>query len=83
MKRSQLIDYLVLASILAIGVWVFYSVRTRVAYELFTGIGTSVAYVLWGIIHHARQGDLHPKIVVEYMLIGAIAIVLLVTVLGF
>jgi len=82
-KRVQLINYLVLLVILAGGVGTFYFVRPNVTLQLLVGIVTSIAYVFWGIIHHAIQKDLHHKIVIEYVLIGAIAIVLLVTILGF
>ena len=74
---------MILIAILGVAVWAFLSAAPNVGLQLFIGIATAVAYVLWGIFHHAAQGDLHPKIVVEYILIGAISIVLLVTVLGF
>lgn len=45
------------------------------------GIVTSVAYVVWGILHHAIHGDLHAKVVIEYMLVGAVAMLVLVNVL--
>lgn len=83
MKHIDIIHYLVLLIILIGGVATFYWVRPNVTLQLLVGISTSVAYVLWGVIHHMLQKDLHQKIVIEYMLIGAIAIVLLVTVLGF
>jgi uncharacterized membrane protein len=69
--------------ILAVGVLTFLSVRPNTSLQLFVGIVTAVAYVLWGLIHHAMRKDLHQKIVVEYLLIGTIAIVLLITMLGF
>jgi hypothetical protein len=34
-------------------------------------------YVLWGIIHHTRDQSLHLKIVLEYIAIGALALILL------
>lgn len=34
-------------------------------------------YTLWGIIHHARDQSLHLKIVLEYIAIGALALLLL------
>ncbi len=34
-------------------------------------------YILWGIIHHARDQTLHLKVVLEYILIGALAMLLL------
>ena len=66
--KQTMVHFFVLIAILTIGVLTFI---------------TAVAYVLWGFIHHAMRKDLHQKIVVEYLLIGAIAIVLLVTMLGF
>ncbi len=82
MKQS-VIHFLVLVAILAGGILTFIYVRPNTTIQLLVGIITAVAYVLWGFIHHAIKKDLHQKIVVEYLLIGAIAIVLLVTMLGF
>lgn len=82
MKQS-VIHFIVLIVILFFGVLTFLCVRPNTSMQLLVGIITSVAYVLWGLIHHAVRKDLHRKIVIEYLLIGAIAIVLLVTMLGF
>ena len=82
MKQS-VVHFIVLIAILAVGVLTFISVRPNTTLQLFVGILTAVAYVLWGFIHHAMQKDLHQNIVVEYLLIGTIAIVLLITMLGF
>lgn len=38
-------------------------------------------YVLWGIIHHMRDQSLHLKIVLEYIIIGGLALFLLQTLL--
>lgn len=82
MKQSA-VHLLVLLVILAAGVFTFIRVAPNTTVQLFVGIVTAVAYVLWGIVHHALKKDLHQKIMVEYLLIGVIAIVLLVTMLGF
>jgi len=82
MKQS-IVHFFVLIVILAAGILTFVSVRPNTTLELFVGIVTAAAYVLWGLIHHAMRKDLHQKIVVEYLLIGIIAIVLLITMLGF
>jgi lipopolysaccharide export LptBFGC system permease protein LptF len=82
MKQS-IIHFLVLVAILTAGVFTFIYVRPNTTIQLFVGIVTTVAYVLWGVIHHAIKKDMHQKVVVEYLLIGTIAIVLLVTMLGF
>ena len=31
-------------------------------------------YILWGVIHHYIHHDLHPKVVLEYVLMGVLAI---------
>jgi hypothetical protein len=80
---KQFTHFFVLLILLGVGVGTFFYVQPNVALQLLVGITTSVAYVVWGLVHHAMQKDLHPKIVIEYMLIGAIAVVLLVTILGF
>ncbi len=83
MKRTPLAHYIILLLILGLGTGAFLYVRPNVSLQLVIGIVTSIAYILWGIVHHIIQKNLHQKVVVEYLLIGAIAIVLLVTMLGF
>jgi hypothetical protein len=34
-------------------------------------------YVVWGVIHHTRDQSLHLKIILEYIAIGALALILL------
>jgi hypothetical protein len=78
-KKSQMIHGLVLLLILSGGAFTFWYATGNTKLQLLAGIVTSAAYVAWGIIHHALEGDLHPKVVIEYVLIGLIAIVLLLT----
>ena len=80
MKKIHILHYLVLASILSGGVVAFFYAADS-SLQLIIGVVTSVAYVLWGIIHHTIQKDLHRRIVVEYILIGTIAVILLATIL--
>lgn len=80
--KFHIFHFLVLIVILTIGAWMFFQAQNDRSLQLTIGIATSVAYVLWGIIHHAIQGDLHRKVVIEYVLLGAIAVLLLMTVLG-
>jgi len=79
MKRMHVVHYIVLLAILLVGIGAFFSVAPDRNVQFIIGVLTSVAYALWGIIHHAVQKDLNQRIVIEYILIGAIAIVLLAT----
>jgi len=82
MKRKLIpvLNFVVLAIILSSSVFLFWQVRDNKAMQTMVGILLSVLYVTWGMIHHAMQGDLYPKVVVEYLLVGCIAITLIVTI---
>jgi len=75
------VNFIVLAIILVTGVFTFWTAQNDKMMQLYIGIATSVAYVIWGIIFHGLDGDLHPKIVIEYCLVGLIAVILLMTLL--
>ena len=79
MKKASMIHGGILCAILIGGVYMFYLMRGNINAQLFVGFCTTVAYVFWGIIHHMMIGNLHRKIVVEYILVGAIAVVLMLT----
>ena len=77
MKQHHL-HIFILVCMLAAGAFTFWYAKNT-ALQLAAGIVTAIAYMLWGIIHHYLEHDLYPRIVIEYVLIGLIAIVLLVT----
>ncbi len=79
MKMHRILHGIVLLIILSGGALTFWYAKGNTSLQLAAGFATAVAYVAWGIIHHAMQGDLHRNVVVEYILIGLIAIVLLLT----
>ncbi len=79
MKQTSLLHALVLLCILAGGAFTFWSAQGNINLQLAVGFMTAVAYVAWGVIHHAVMGTLHRKVVIEYVLIGLIAVVLLTT----
>ncbi len=79
MKKLMSVHTAVLVLMLAIGILAFWSMRGFRGAQLAIGIALSVAYVFWGVISHKLAGDLHKRIVVEYILVGAIAVILLIT----
>lgn len=80
--KSHAIHFAVLVGILIIGVSVFLYAYGDRSMQLTVGIFTAVAYLVWGIIHHALEKDLHWRIVLEYVLIATIAVVLLMTIIS-
>lgn len=76
----SIINFAVLAFILILTVFLFWQVRDTRSMQILVGILLSVLYVAWGIIYHMMIRDLHPKIVIEYLLVGCIAVTLIITV---
>lgn len=73
--------YFVLLGLLVIGLWGIYMFSYFPAMRMAIMISLSVSYVVWGIVHHAHQKDLHPKIVVEYILVAMFALLIFATLL--
>ena len=44
-------------------------------------IATAVAYLVWGIVHHAILGTLHRKVVLEYLGLAALGAIIIATLL--
>ena len=79
MKYQFFLQVVVLLCILAGGALTFWYAQGNMKLQFAVGVITAVAYVIWGIMHHAKKGDLHARIVLEYILVACIAIVLLAT----
>lgn len=79
MKYQNIVSAGVLLGILIFGGIMFWRAVGNTGLQLTIGVMTAVAYVLWGILHHAQTGPVHRKVVIEYVLVGLVAIVLLAT----
>lgn len=83
MKRvKEVVNFMVLFLILGVSVLSFYRATGNQTVQLYTGGIMAATYVLWGILYHHWQKDLHLKVVLEYMLVGAIAFVLTYTLIS-
>lgn len=78
-KRLASFYMLVLVGMLVSGTVLIWKARGQTPLQIAIGVITAGFYILWGILRHWQEGDLHPKIVVEYVLVAAIAVVLLLT----
>ena len=68
--------YLLLILIIGLGMFGIYYSTGNPGNQFIAVCLTSFFYFLWGTIHHYVDGDLHPKIVVEYLLISLLAVLL-------
>jgi hypothetical protein len=80
-KYQSLINISVLSVILIIGVISFMKFTGNQSAQLLIGIMIAIFYAIWGILHHWLDKSLHRKVVIEYLLISAIAIMVLLVVL--
>lgn len=74
---NHLSYYLILVLLLSLGVATIFNFAGNPNMQFLIIVITSILYFLWGVVHHWLEGDLHPKIVVEYLLISILAIFLL------
>lgn len=68
--------YVSLIAILALGFLLAYKSSNR-GFQIGAVVVTTFFYVLWGIMHHLINHDLHAKIVIEYILIGAFGLTII------
>jgi hypothetical protein len=79
--REHFIHFVVLVIMLSVAsVTILYYQSDRMV-EVYLTIAMAAAYVLWGIVHHLKIGDLHGKIVAEYILMATLGSMILLSVI--
>lgn len=74
--RKHKIDYSLLA-IIAAAYLTYFIVNKNNPNALFQAtLVFSLSYILWGVFHHTRSRSLRLKVVLEYVLIAALAVVI-------
>lgn len=75
--RKHMHYYLLVGFIQIIGLVIILNLGGNKQLQLAYIVLISCMYVLWGVIHHKIHHDLHTKVVVEYILMGSLAIALM------
>ena len=70
------LHYFTLLCVLLVGLWGLFWFSYQPGMQLSIVISMAVSYVVWGIVHHREHHSLHPKIVLEYLLIAVFAVLL-------
>lgn len=74
--------YASLAAILFLGVFAIINISYDKTLQTLIVITVAVFYIMLGVIHHLLHHNLTLKIMVEYILMGAVGAVLILFVLG-
>lgn len=78
---KDLAHYLPLFGIFLLAIVAFWQFPFDKAVQTGIVIVTALAYVVWGIVHHALHRDLYLVVVIEYVavaLLGVVAVLVLV-----
>jgi len=77
--KKHLVHYLVLLFLLVSGGLSFFYFQRFPQAQIVSAFLTASFYVLWGVIHHYLEGDLHLRVVVEYMAVAILGFLVLFT----
>jgi hypothetical protein len=82
-KEKHLIEYLlyfVFMGSFIVLFWYFRGIKEALIYVSATGCLT---YILWGIFHHHKESRLYKEIIFEYVFLGILVFLLLLTAISF
>ena len=69
--------YLALGFILAFGVGALVFFQRTPQMQIISLFLTASFYVLWGVVHHYSEGDLHLRIILEYIAVALLGFLIL------
>jgi hypothetical protein len=74
---KHLPHYFALIGIFAAGIIAFLVFSYDRLFQAAVAISIAVAYVVWGIVHHAMHKDLYFSVVIEYLVVALLGLVLI------
>ena len=75
--KSHWSHYVALLAILAFGIFSFWFFRRTPQAQVFSAFLTASFYVAWGTIHHYLEGDLHLRVILEYVAVALLGFLIL------
>lgn len=74
LTKKHWVYYLFLLLILSIGVLIILFSPDNDSLQMSIVVLMTAFYVLWAVIHHLIDHDMHAKVMLEYILIGMVGI---------
>ena len=75
-KLLHTLFYIALFAVLAGAGWLFFTFQGQKSYQLFVVVGTSVFYMVWGILHHILEDEFDFEVLLDYLLMAGLVIVI-------
>ena len=79
--KSHLLHFMILLILLSIMSLLILAFQYEPAFQMVLVVTFGSVYLLWGIIHHHKLKDLHPRITIEYLIISILGTSLLASLL--
>lgn len=73
--------YLPLFGILVAGYIGFVLFSYDKVFQFFIVLGSSFAYITWGVVHHYIHKDLHLSVLFEYIIIASLGVIMMASVI--
>lgn len=75
---KDLKHYLALIAFLSIGLALFLVFNFNRQVQMGITLAMAGGYIIWGIIHHSVRKELHPRIILEYVLVAIVASIVVI-----
>lgn len=78
MKRPlrHIFDYLILSLLMSFSIVLILLFNGNRTFQAITIISMSLLYIIWGFLHELKEGALHQKVILEYILYAILGSVL-------
>lgn len=71
--------YFSLIGVLLFGILGFWFFSYNKTYQVAVAISVAIAYVVWGLVHHAIHKDLYLPVVIEYITVAALGLTVILS----
>lgn len=78
---KDLQHYLPLLGILCATIFGFWLLSYDKLLQIALTFAASAAYLSWGIVHHFIHEDLHLSVVIEYLLVSALGLIIILSII--
>lgn len=78
---KHLTHYLSLLGIMGAGFWGLSAFSYDRAFQSAVILAVGISLVVWGVVHHFIHDDLHPRVVLEYIMSAVFGTIILLVVI--
>lgn len=79
--HQHLAHFILLLGVLILGAIAVLTLSLDRQMQQYAVMAIGIAYVLWGIFHHHIEGDLHPRVLLEYIIMAMLASSILLSII--